>query len=75
MAGDDKEPAHRQLPVEALSQRLKWENVSALVSDVHSATGVPVAAIAPDEAVPHARDLRVVSAAALEVPSSPGSPV
>lgn len=74
VAGDEREPAHRQLPEDRLSHREKWEKVSAWAIDVHSATGVPVAAIEPAEAVAHASDLRVVSVAALLVPSSPGSP-
>ena len=72
-ADEDSEPVHKQLPALALSHSEKWLYVSVAATFVHS--NVADAPIEPDAAAFHVIDLRVVSVAALLVPSSPGSPV
>lgn len=70
---DDSEPVQMQLPVVELSHSDQCEYVS--VVDTFVQVSVALEAIEPDAAAFHATDLRVVSVAALLVPSSPGSPV
>jgi len=72
-AEEEREPDHKQFPVEALSQSDQCVYVSVAATLVHSR--VAEEAIEPDEAADHETDFRVVSVAAFEVPASPGSPV
>jgi len=72
-AEEESEPVHKALPAVELSHADQWLYVSVFETFVHSS--VADVAIEPDEAADQEADLRVVSEAALLVPSSPGSPV
>jgi hypothetical protein len=72
-ADDDNAPYHKQLPAEDASHNDQWLYVSVAATFVHDK--VADDDIVPDDAELHDTDLRVVSVAALFVPSSPGSPV
>lgn len=72
-ADDDNAPDHKQLPALALSHNDQCEYVSVAATFVHSS--VADVAIDPPDAADHDAALRVVSVAAFDVPSSPGSPV
>lgn len=69
----DNAPFHKQLPAVELSHSDQWLYVSVAATFVHSK--VADEAIEPEDAADHDTALRVVSVAALFVPSSPGSPV
>jgi hypothetical protein len=72
-ADEDSAPVHRQLPAVELSHADQWLYVSVAATFVHSS--VADAEMEPDDAALHDTDLRVVSVAAEDVPSSPASPV
>lgn len=72
-AEDDNDPVHKQLPAVDASHIDQWLYVSVVDTFVHDT--VADEAIEPEAAAENATDWRVVSVAALDVPSSPGSPV
>jgi len=72
-AEDDNAPDHKALPPVEASHNDQWLYVSVVETFVHST--VADDAIEPEAAAENVTTLRVSSVAALDVQSSPGSPV